>query len=151
MPHNSVEKKRAYGRVYMARRSAKFREEGRCPACGRERDTTWITCSRCQARQRRNSKNYMNKLKLQAYERYGGARCACCGETELCFLTIDHINGGGRAHLRQMAQDGPFATIYQWLRDNHYPPGFQVLCANCNMGRWRNGGICPHQSKASSS
>jgi hypothetical protein len=23
--------------------------------------------------------------------------------------------------------------------------GYQVLCSNCNRGRWRNGGECPHK------
>jgi hypothetical protein len=28
---------------------------------------------------------------------------------------------------------------------HRFPAGFQVLCLNCNHGRFRNGGICPHQ------
>lgn len=36
-------------------------------------------------------------------------------------------------------------TFLQWLKDNKYPKGFQVLCTNCNTGRHRNGGICPHK------
>jgi hypothetical protein len=32
------------------------------------------------------------------------------------------------------------------LRKNGFPEGFQVLCANCNIGRHINGGICPHES-----
>jgi hypothetical protein len=35
--------------------------------------------------------------------------------------------------------------FYQWLIRNAYPPGFQVLCWNCNAGRHINGGTCPHQ------
>jgi hypothetical protein len=29
---------------------------------------------------------------------------------------------------------------------NDFPPGFQLLCSNCNHGRARNGGICPHKT-----
>lgn len=36
--------------------------------------------------------------------------------------------------------------MYKWLVANDFPPGFQVLCANCNMAKDRPGG-CPHQWK----
>jgi len=32
-------------------------------------------------------------LRLEVYAALGGARCACCGEAGLPFLTIDHIDG----------------------------------------------------------
>ncbi len=27
----------------------------------------------------------------------------------------------------------------------HDPEGFQVLCWNCNLGKYYNGGVCPHR------
>jgi hypothetical protein len=92
------------------------------------------------------------KLKRLVMDAYGGC-CACCGEDELTFLTIDHINDDGAEHRRQMAEakNTPWlqagAATYRWLRDNKFPQGFQVLCANCNCGKQWNGGICPHQVK----
>ena len=74
---------------------------------------------------------------------YGGYKCACCGITEPAFLTLDHINNGGTRHRRELKRTG--RSFFAWLRDNGYPPGFQVLCINCNQGRHRNGGICPHK------
>jgi hypothetical protein len=78
---------------------------------------------------------------------YGGV-CACCGEHREPFLVLDHINGDGAEHRRMMQPNaGPHAPAgyrtYQWLRLRGYPPGLQVLCANCNMAKER--GICPHQ------
>ena len=70
---------------------------------------------------------------------YGGS-CACCGEKELVFLTIDHMNGKGHEHRRLIGT----ADLWKWLYSNHYPEGFQILCYNCNSGRYRNGGRCPH-------
>ena len=32
----------------------------------------------------------------------GQPKCACCGEKELSFLTIDHINGKGNIHRKEM-------------------------------------------------
>ena len=74
---------------------------------------------------------------------YGGYRCACCGTREALFLTIDHIENDGACHRRRVG----FSTGFlKWLKRNGYPKGFQVLCSNCNLGRHRNGGTCPHKT-----
>ncbi len=83
----------------------------------------------------------LRKLKLAAYAAYGGFRCACCGETEEAFLSLDHIANDGAEHRREVSHQ----KIYKWMARNGYPAGFQVLCMNCNFGKARNGGICPHQ------
>ena len=85
-----------------------------------------------------------NKLKLKAFEHYGGnpPKCACCGETMLQFLTIDHIEGKGAEHRRKIGTP----HIYGWLVKNDFPEGFQVLCWNCNWGRRVNNGVCPHKT-----
>lgn len=76
-------------------------------------------------------------------ERYGG-RCACCGEGRIEFLALDHIGGGGNVHRKEV---GSGYHMYRWIINNNYPPGFQVLCHNCNMA---NGfyGYCPHDELA---
>ncbi len=78
------------------------------------------------------------KKKTLVYDHYG-KKCACCGESHVEFLTIDHIHGGGLAHRREI---GP-SMIYQWLIKNNFPDGFRVLCMNCNfaLGRYSH---CPH-------
>jgi len=75
---------------------------------------------------------------------YYGDKCACCGERELTFLTIDHINNDGHLHRRNKISTS-HQNIYGWLVRNNFPDGFQVLCFNCNVGKHINGGICPHQ------
>jgi hypothetical protein len=57
------------------------------------------------------------------------------------FLTVDHINNDGAAHRKKVVS----AKLYTWLEENRFPVGFQILCYNCNMGKARNGGICPHK------
>lgn len=81
------------------------------------------------------------ELKVAAYAAYGGFQCACCGEETEAFLSLDHVNNDGAEHRRTTDR----RNLYRWLRDNGYPDGFQVLCMNCNFGKARNGGICPHQ------
>lgn len=85
----------------------------------------------------------LQDLKHAAYVAYGGYVCACCGETCACFLSLDHMNNDGAAH-RRLVKGTVGNNIYKWLKDNGYPEGFQVLCMNCNTGRYQNGGICPH-------
>jgi hypothetical protein len=35
------------------------------------------------------------------------------------------------------------------LRNNNYPPGFQVLCLNCNRSKHFGSGACAHQDPVS--
>lgn len=81
-------------------------------------------------------------LRLAALQAYGGPEpaCNCCGETIPQFLALDHINGGGHKQRKELGGGG----YWTWLRRNGYPPGFQILCHNCNFGRQINGGVCPH-------
>jgi len=88
--------------------------------------------------------DYNHRLKQSVIQAYGG-QCACCGETELCFLCIDHIGGGGTKHRESTGKGHRF---YEWLRRQGYPPGYQVLCYNCNAAKESPGG-CPHKKNGS--
>lgn len=93
---------------------------------------------------------YMKRSHLACLRAYGGdpPRCACCGETEIAFLTLDHIDGDGKAHRAELtAQEGrPMAgyNFYRWLEAHGFPPGIQCLCFNCNVAK-RTYRACPHQ------
>lgn len=78
-------------------------------------------------------------LRDAAIKHYGGYKCACCGETEPKFLSIDHVNNDGGLCRRTRKY-----SLYKWLKKNNYPPGLQVLCMNCNWGKMMNKGKCPH-------
>lgn len=85
-------------------------------------------------------------IRDNVFEAYGN-KCACCGEAEPMFLTIDHINGGGNKHRKEVLGShlrAGFST-YEWLARNGFPKEFQCLCQNCNVGKHRNKGICPHK------
>jgi hypothetical protein len=103
-------------------------------------DAANIFIEKSSKREFRLLKYYL--MRHHAILAYGGYRCACCGMREALFLTIDHINNDGGRHRRRV---GPTTRFLLWLRRKGYPPGFQVLCSNCNHGRHRNGGVCPHQ------
>lgn len=93
---------------------------------------------------RNYQKDWRLKRRMEALAHYGG-KCACCGEAEPAFLVIDHIDGGGNKHRKEVfgrhEGHGPFI---HWLWKNDFPPGFQVLCANCNTAKAYYP-VCPHQ------
>ena len=84
------------------------------------------------------------KLRINVLSHYGGnpPKCICCNETEIKFLAIDHIDGGGHQHNIKLRRWG--GSFYRWLKNNNYPSGFQILCHNCNMAKGFYG-KCPHQ------
>jgi hypothetical protein len=88
------------------------------------------------------AQRYRLKLRAEVIGAYGGI-CVCCGESELAFLTLDHIDGGGTKSRRR---HGLGDAYYVHLRKNGFPSGLQILCANCNMAKDRPGG-CPHQTE----
>lgn len=92
-----------------------------------------------------NQRRHYARLKEQAYAAYGGYICACCGETEPMFLSIDHVNNNQREYAKKLGQFHTGGKLLQWLKDNNYPQGeFQILCHNCNQGKRLNDGVCPH-------
>lgn len=117
------------------------------PATGKYR-----MCDRCRAKIREYEKKNRSRVQFHArqtrrrcrmrvFDVYGGAKCACCGEDHYEFLTIDHIDGNGAEHRRQL---GTKRDIYTWLKKNSFPPGFRVLCMNCNFALGYHG-YCPHR------
>jgi len=89
-------------------------------------------------------KEERRQLRDEVIDAYGG-KCTCCDETRREYLTIDHTNGGGNKHRREIGATSS-DDLYRWLKQNNYPKGFQVLCFNCNCGK-RNYSVCPHKKE----
>lgn len=114
-----------------------------CSLC-KAKPSPWGTVNRC-----RECDKHYRRLLVQARRRdvlraYSGnpPRCVCCGEDEERFLTIDHVNNDGSQQRKEVHQG---ALLYNWLKKNGWPEGFQILCYNCNLGRAHNRGKCPHR------
>lgn len=95
-------------------------------------------------------KAYRIRLKVGVFKHYSGGgkpTCSCCGETHIEFLTIDHIQGGGKKHRLALSRNGDReiggTKFYQWLKNNNFPSGYRVLCFNCNAAKGMFG-KCPH-------
>ena len=89
-----------------------------------------------RAKERVTQLAYYYKLKQEVFIAYGGLVCACCGEKEEDFLTLDHINNDGAAHRKEL---GSNTRVLQVLRQKGFPAGYQVLCSNCNMSKGKRG------------
>ena len=120
-------------REYYARNAEKIRAQK-----SKWRKKNPVRCREIEAR--RNKK--LRTRTLFAYSN-GKMRCACCGERHFEFLSLDHIKGGGS---KDREVNGRGNDFYQYLRNNNYPPGLQVLCMNCNFAKGKFGG-CPHNKK----
>jgi predicted nucleic acid-binding Zn ribbon protein len=88
-----------------------------------------------------------NAIRVEVFAYYGNGHiaCVCCGEDEMKFLTIDHINGGGSEERKALNRTGGLA-FYYWLITQNFPIGYQTLCFNCNSAKGLYG-ECPHQIK----
>lgn len=75
-------------------------------------------------------RKYRQKVRLKVFNHYtnNNIQCKNCGELDIDVLTIDHINGGGNKHYKEI---GRGATMYRWVIKNNYPNNLQILCMNC--------------------
>lgn len=101
-------------------------------------------CDDCNQTIRRQNRIQEIKLKSATIKAYGN-KCACCAENTIDFLTIDHINNDGHIERKNNKSLGG-TKFYRILKKNNWPPGYRVLCFNCNSGRSINHGVCPHHS-----
>ncbi len=94
-------------------------------------------------------KREFEAVKWSSILAYGG-KCACCGESQIEFLTIDRIDDAD-GRLADAQEDVTMEKVtsrqgieyYGWLRMKRYPEGYRVLCTNCRMARIIYG-YCPH-------
>jgi len=94
------------------------------------------------------SKRYRKELKIKALKAYSNnkkPKCVCCGETEIDFLCLDHIDN---IRAKEREKYGLGTSFLKWLKTNNYPKNLklQVMCFNCNFSK-RIRGICVHQLK----
>jgi len=82
------------------------------------------------------------KLKIDMLNALGW-QCACCGEKNVLFLTLDHVKNDGAQH-REENNYQCQQVLYAARREGWPKDKYQVLCYNCNCVKGFFG-ICPHQ------
>ena len=88
-------------------------------------------------------KQYYAEGKRIVIEHYGG-RCECCGEDNILFLSVDHVNNDGNTHRWKNGNRITGVHLYRKIIKDNFPPTYQILCMNCNFGKHMNNGTCPH-------
>lgn len=104
------------------------------------------------------SKRYQKKHKQNIKIRYrqkkiaamlivgkGEVNCKCCGITDPTFLNFDHVNNdGANDKIHRMTK-----KFYNQIINGTYPTpeNLTLLCWNCNLGKYMNNGICPHEEE----
>jgi 5-methylcytosine-specific restriction endonuclease McrA len=141
--------KKARHTVYMREWRKKLTPEARAAFLAKEsaRGKVYQKTASGRVAHRASQMRFREKVRTEVLAHYGG-KCACCGENEYEFLTLDHIIP---VRHRELAKTGqPILSAHRlvlWLRKNDYPEGFQVLCYNCNHAKGLEG-ECPHRSLA---
>jgi hypothetical protein len=124
---------------FYAHQGAADGKRGECNICTRARNKSYKVKTQWHVENHK-----ANKLKV--FTHYGTV-CVCCGETLVEGLTIDHINGDGAQHRKEIGVGG--LSLYRWLIKHNYPEGFQTLCFTCNFAKGTKK-FCPHQSTSGS-
>lgn len=117
-----------------------------CKACQRDSVVAYWKTPRFKQLKRSSSARHRLRLKFDVAAHYssGPPVCACrgCGVSDIEFLSIDHIAGGGTKHRKETKIVG--TGMYRWLKLNGFPAGYRILCHNCNQARGHYG-YCPHE------
>lgn len=96
----------------------------------------WRTHPKSYEKNKLLKKKRDEELRLLVLTHYGG-KCVCCGETEIRFLEVDHINGGGCKERKALFgnEHTSGSTFFRWIIRNKFPIRYQVMCSNCNMAK----------------
>lgn len=140
-------------KTYMTTMPAE-KESKRCSTCHRVKDIQLFSKNRtqkdgynsfCRECGSKAGKERYAKIKLTVLEYYGNCKCACCGETRIEFLALDHVKGGGNIDRKKRIKSGERQNAYEYLFKLGLPDKekYRVLCHNCNMAIGMYG-YCPH-------
>lgn len=143
MPHKDLETRKEYFRIYRSKHMAFKSARGSTYAELKDDMIAKGLYDEYLEQQRQASKKHKKALRTSVMAAYGG-KCNCCGETELSFLTIDHVNNDGS--LEKSHERGGHG-LYRKIIKAGFPDIYQILCFNCNLGKYYNDGTCPHQKE----
>lgn len=108
----------------------------RCPRCGEEKPLDGFFKNKarkgglsgyCRPCQTAANNGRTAALRSRAIDAIGGPVCVGCGFADVRALTIDHKDGGGAQHRREVVSSNGLyrAVILE-------PHKYQCLCHNCN-------------------
>lgn len=142
-------KKKEYNNKYWKENREKFKENGaRWRENNREKIREQMLLWRLEngARLKKYARRNYLKAKIRALIAYSGGKleCKCCGEKDIRFLTLDHINNDGNKDRKD--GKGGYSYFVRLAKEGFPRKDLQILCYNCNCGK-RMYNICPHNVK----
>lgn len=75
------------------------------------------------------NKIYRNNIKIAVFSYYDN-KCQLCQESNIDKLSLDHIDGNGRQHRKELGTKSS-TDFYKWVLKNK-PNNIRLLCFNCN-------------------
>lgn len=126
-----IEPPRKAMKVHRARKLA----EGKCTICLRVPSLSGgRVCESCLNRVRLR---YTRKRQavLDAY----GRQCACCAESDVTVLDLDHVAPHWVASGSPRPDDEVGVSLYEKAIEADYPANYQLLCRNCNWSKRLHG------------
>lgn len=115
-------------RKYMVGYNGRYRAENRSKLLLQKKE--YRDNNRIKVKESKQVCTTRNRLKVLAQYSNGSMTCAQCSVNDVDMLVLDHISGGGKAHMREIG--GPGGLCVRMIQDS-FPPILQVLCANHNQ------------------
>lgn len=116
----------------------------RCSACGAVKDTEDFTRNKrskdgraaaCSACNSGRCSDYQSRVIAEALQAYGEGRCECCGTDRAVVLML---TAAGKTAATGGWSGGGFPKAFR-LRQQGWPEGWRVVCANCRLAETRAG------------
>jgi hypothetical protein len=98
---------------------------GLCDGCKKIQIAKWRENNKSRISEA--AKTLRQERRALFIQHYGGC-CELCGLVDDEVMTIDHIWDNGAEHRKEV----PANRTLEWLIKNNFPPGFRMLCFNCN-------------------
>jgi len=96
-----------------------------CVGCKKVQVQNWRNANKEETSDRARQLRVLKRKKV--IEHFGG-KCELCGLVDDEVMTVDHIWDDGAEHRKQVKA----TVVLDWLIKNDYPPGYRLLCFNCN-------------------
>lgn len=111
-----------------------------------ERRRKYFSAIENKAKRKEYQAQHKKKLSKKVFDQYGN-KCACCGEDNPLFLEFDHVFNDGKLERTKRTKTGrmKYDKRAALAKSLVTPKRYQILCSNCNRGKSRNGGVCPHK------
>ena len=113
----------------------------------KERGREWQNATARRWRER-NPYKELNAERRKALLGLMKNMCKCCGETDPMFLQIDHVKNDGYLDRKKSLEESRKSnhlpntarTTLSVKKYKENPKRYQLLCANCNHAKHKNGG-----------